>query len=119
MSRRWSTWVLLGLGLLALFWGLVGLQRIFVDEREQAHARASEEQGTLSEYARRTLEQHLEAALHAAEQDVLAARLDPLHPALGLLLVEDGRQRLPRREHTREGTDAPARDLYADLRAGE
>jgi two-component system sensor histidine kinase SenX3 len=118
MPRRWPTWLLLGLGLLSLFWGLYRLERIFVDEREEAHARVIEEQGTLAEYARRTLEQRLESALHEAEESVPAARSDPLLAAQGLLLVEDGRQLLPRRDTPREGDDAPAQAVYAELRGG-
>src|SRR5690606_8889595 len=107
MPRRWPTWLLLGLGLLSLFWGLYRLERIFVDEREEAHAQVTEEQNTLAEYARRTLEQHLEQALHDAEESLPAARSDPLVAAQGLLLVEDGRQLLPRRDAPRDGDDAP------------
>ena len=119
MPRRWPTWLLLGLGLLSLFWGLYRLERIFVDEREEAHARVTEAQGTLAEYARRTLEQRLESALHDAEESLPAARSDPLLAAQGLLLLEDGRQLIPRRDIPREGDDTPAQALYAKLRTGE
>lgn len=119
MPRRWPTWLLLGLGLLSLFWGLYRLERIFVDEREEAHAQVTEEQNTLAEYARRTLEQHLEQALHDAEESLPAARSDPLLAAQGLLLVEDGRQLLPRRDAPRHGDDAPGQAVYAMLRKGE
>lgn len=119
MGRRWPTRLVLGLGVLSLWWGLFRLERIFVVERAQAHARATDEQDTLAEYARRTVEQHLQGALHAVEEDIVAARANPLREAAGLLLLEDGRQLLPRRDRPRPGDGAHGQELYVQLRAGE
>jgi two-component system, OmpR family, sensor histidine kinase SenX3 len=112
------TLVVLTLGLVALLSGLGSLQSIIVTERHQAHARVLAERNALQEYARRTLEQKLESMLHVAEAEIDTARGDPLMRTTDVLLIEDGRQRFPRRVAYAEGAEAPARELYFDLLEG-
>jgi signal transduction histidine kinase len=119
VSPRHWTFLSLGLGLVAIWWGLWRLERIFIEERSEALAKVTAESDTLAEYARRTLEGQLETAAHAAEEDISAALADPLHPAPGVLAWEDGRQLLPRRDAPVPKEVATARDLYAKLRAAD
>ena len=117
--RHW-TFLLLGLGLVAIWWGLWRLEQIFMEERSEALAKIDAESDTLSEYARRTLEGHLETATRPAEESISQALADPLRPAApGVLAFEDGRQLLPRRDLPKPGDGREARDLYARLRSGD
>jgi two-component system, OmpR family, sensor histidine kinase SenX3 len=118
MRRMFPTLVVLALGLVALLSGLGSLQSIIVAERHEAHARVAAERNALQEYARRTLEQKLESMLHVAEAEIELGRGDPLKGTTGVLLIEDGRQRFPRRVAYAEGTEAPAKELYFDLLDG-
>ena len=70
MRRLLPTILVLSLGLSSLLWFLASLQRIFVEERDEAQARVEAERGALQEYARRTLEQLLENHLHDAESEI-------------------------------------------------
>ena len=118
MRRLFPTLLVLALGLVALLSGLGSLQSIVVAERHEAHARVLAEKNALQEYARRTLEQKLEGMLHVAEAEIELGRGDPLMGTTGVLLIEDGRQRFPRRVAYAEGTGSPARELYFDLLEG-
>lgn len=119
MRRLLPLALALGLGLLALLWGLAALESIVIDERHQARDNIASQEAVLAEYARRTLEQRLQAQLLEQHQAIEAAAEDPLVPARGLLLVEDGRQRLPRPTTAVPGTATPARALYDQIRRRE
>jgi signal transduction histidine kinase len=118
MRRLVPTILVLSLGLFGLLLGLASLQRIFVEERDEAQARVEAERGALQEYARRTLEQLLENELHIAEIEIGLAIDDPLVGTSNLLLVVDGRQRFPRTVSYAPGDERPARSLYLALRGG-
>lgn len=118
MRRLLPTLLVLSFGLAALLMGLASLQQIFIAERDEAQQRVEAERGALQEYARRTLEQLLETALHDAEADIGLALEDPLASTADLLLVVDGRQRFPRPVSYAPGDDRSARELYLALRAG-
>lgn len=118
MRRMFPTLLVLTIGLIALLSGLGSLQSIIVAERHEAHARVLAEKNALQEYARRTLEQKLESMLHVAEAEIDLGRGDPLMGTTDVLLIEDGRQRFPRRVAYAEGGGAPARELYFDLLQG-
>ena len=73
LRRLLPTLIALGCGLLALGWGLVSLQRIFGQEREDARSQLRSRRDTVEQYAtealRRTLAERLEKkrpAIHAA-----------------------------------------------------
>ncbi len=118
MRRLLPTLLVLSLGLAALLMGLASLQQIFIEERDEAQQRVEAERGALQEYARRTLEQLLETALHGAEAEIGLALADPLASTSDLLLVVDGRQRFPRPVSYAAGEERSARALYLALRDG-
>jgi signal transduction histidine kinase len=119
MRRLLPLAIALGVGLVALLWGLATLESIVIDERHQARDNIASQEAVLAEYARRTLEQRLQAQLLEQHQAIEAAAEDPLAPAAGLLLVEDGRQRLPRLATAAPGQETPARALYDQIRRRE
>src|SRR5262245_30441861 len=119
MRRLLPLAIALGVGLLALLWGLASLESIVIDERHQARDNVASQEAVLAEYARRTLEQSLQAQLLAQHPAIEMAAEDPLAPAAGLLLVEEGRQRLPRLAPAQAGQDTPARTLYERIRRRE
>ncbi|MBZ4415670.1 HAMP domain-containing sensor histidine kinase [Myxococcus sp. RHSTA-1-4] len=115
LRRLLPTLVALGCGLLALAWGLVSLQRIFHQEREDARAqmrsRREALEHTAAESLRQSLKRHLEEnipALHAAVGD-------PLAPAEGFYLLFRDRPFLPRLDRPRTDTLTPARETYGFL----
>jgi two-component system, OmpR family, sensor histidine kinase SenX3 len=108
--------VALGCGLLALGWGLVSLQRIFTQEREDAYAQLRSRRDTLEEYATDTLRQALSRRLDAHLPTFHAATEDPLLPAEGLYLLFRSYQFLPRLPRPLPGLETPARTLYEDFR---
>ncbi|MCH9682769.1 MAG: HAMP domain-containing histidine kinase [Deltaproteobacteria bacterium] len=103
-------------GLLVLWWGLAMLERIVLDEREQAYDGIASQRAALAEYARRTLEQQLQVRLHDRSEDIEQALADPLAPTDGLVVVEHGRQRLPRLAEASSEEGQPAQALYELLR---
>ncbi|MCX4240230.1 HAMP domain-containing histidine kinase [Paraliomyxa miuraensis] len=119
MRRLLPLAIALGVGLVALLWGLAALESIVIDERHQARDGIASQEAVLAEYARRTLEQRLQAQLLEQHPAIEQAAEDPLAPAEGLLLIEDGRQRLPRRTAFVPGEEGPARALYDQLRRRE
>ncbi len=106
----------LGGGLLVLWWGLAMLEGIVLDERDQARDGIEHQRAVLAEYARRTLEQELQAQLHSRSDDTEQAIADPLAPAEGLLVIDKGRQQLPRLAEAAAEPGTPAQALYQDLR---
>ncbi len=117
LRRLLPTLVALGCGLLALGWGLVSLQRIFLQEREDARAQVHSRREALEHFAtqtlRMTLPLHFEARLPALHD----AAGDPLVPADGFYLLFGGKQMLPRSTRPRPGTQTPVRDAYFVLDA--
>ncbi|MCY1034527.1 HAMP domain-containing sensor histidine kinase [Corallococcus sp. BB11-1] len=115
LRRLLPTLMALGCGLLALGWGLVTLQRIFTQEREDARAQVRSRREALellaSEALRTTLDQRMKQHLPALN----AAMGDPLLPAEGFYLRFRGHQFLPRVDWPRDGGAAPARATYEEL----
>lgn len=116
MRRLLPLAIALGVGLCALLWGLAALESIVLDERHQARDGIASQEAALAEYARRTLELRLQAELHDRQDAFEAAIADPMAPADGLLLVESGQQRLPRRAQAAPGNTSPGQTLYHRLR---
>ncbi len=119
MRRLWLTVGVLGVGLLALWWGLARLQSIVVEERDETKAQLSQSRQTLAEYARRALAGELAAALRRVEPRLDAAADDPLVDATGVMLLDGGTQLLPRPLTFLPGAATPARELYVAMRAGD
>ncbi|MEX1367801.1 MAG: HAMP domain-containing sensor histidine kinase [Nannocystaceae bacterium] len=118
MRRLLPLAIALGVGLLGLLWGLAALEGIVIDERVQARQAIADQRATLVEYARRTLELRLQARVLGLGQDYERALADPLFtPNERLLLISDGRQRLPRLADAAPGLSTPAGDLYDGIRA--
>lgn len=118
MLSRLRPWLIaLGLGLAMLLWGLATLQSMMLTERRDARARIDDQTSALEEFALRALQLQLEEVLREAGPQLEAARRDPLLPAAGLVFVERGTLGLPR-PGPRDGTDAPAQELYKALRSG-
>ncbi|HZO13873.1 MAG TPA: HAMP domain-containing sensor histidine kinase [Polyangiaceae bacterium] len=91
---------------------------IFLDERDDALAEIAARRRALEQYAHQELEQRLRARLAEARPTLEAAATDPLIPASGLWLVENGVQRLPRTDRPLDGSQKPAEQLYRMLRDG-
>ena len=115
LRRLLPTLAALGCGLLALFWGLASLQRIFAQEREDAHAQLRSRREALEEYATQALRHTLEKQLEDRRPALLAAMGDPLAPGEGFYLQFRGRQFLPRLIRSAPGTLTPARRSYQEL----
>ena len=115
LRRLLPTLLALGCGLLALFWGLWSLQRIFTQEREDARAQLRISRDALEEYAtqalRLTLNRQLESNLSAIHE----AMGDPLAPGEGFYLRFRDQQFLPRLTRAAEGAQTPARRHYRAL----
>ncbi|PTL76258.1 HAMP domain-containing sensor histidine kinase [Vitiosangium sp. GDMCC 1.1324] len=115
LRRLLPTLLALGCGLLALSWGLVSLQRIFAQEREDAHAQLRSRRDALEEYATQALRLTLGKQLEASLTSLHAAMGDPLAPAEGFYLQFRGAQFLPRLTRSAPGSHAPARRHYREL----
>lgn len=115
LRRLLPTLVALGCGLLALAWGLVSLQRIFAQEREDAHAQLRSRRVALEEYATQALRHTLGKQLEGSLPAIHAAMGDPLAPGEGYLLQFRGHQFLPRLTRSDPGSRAPARRHYREL----
>jgi signal transduction histidine kinase len=117
LRRLLPTLVALGCGLLALGWGLVSLQRIFSQERDEAHAQVQGRRQALEHVAAEALRQELVQRLKASIPALHAAVENPLAPGEGFYLLFRGKPLLPRITRPRPGTDTPARDIYEALAA--
>ncbi|MFY0568507.1 ATP-binding protein [Archangium lansingense] len=115
LRRLLPTLVALGCGLLALTWGLVSLQRIFAQEREDAHAQLRSRRIALEEYANQALRHMLGKQLEGSLAAVHAAMGDPLTPGEGFFLQFRGHQFLPRLTRSAPGSRAIARRHYREL----
>jgi signal transduction histidine kinase len=117
LRRLLPTLVALGCGLLALGWGLVSLQRIFLQEREDARAQVHSRREALQHFATQTLRLSLPLHFEARLPSLHDAAGDPLVPADGFYLHFRGKQLLPRPTRARRGTQTPFRDAYYALEA--
>jgi two-component system sensor histidine kinase SenX3 len=115
LRRLLPTLAALVCGLLALFWGLVSLQRIFSQEREDARAQLRTSRDALEEYATQALRHQLSRRLENDLPALHAAMGNPLAPGEGFYFHFRGRQFLPRATHSAPGTDTPARRHYDTL----
>ncbi|HYO51471.1 HAMP domain-containing sensor histidine kinase [Archangium sp.] len=115
LRRLLPTLVALGCGLLALTWGLVSLQRIFTQEREDAHAQLRSRRDALEEYATQALRHTLGKQLEGSLTALHAAMGDPLAPGEGFFLQFRGHQFLPRLTRSAPGSRATARRHYREL----
>jgi two-component system sensor histidine kinase SenX3 len=115
VRRLLPTLLALGCGLLALGWGLVSLQRIFAQEREDAHAQLRSRRDALEGYATQALRHMLDRRLEEGTPGIHAAMGDPLAPGEGFYLHFRGYQFLPRLTRSAPGTDTPAWKHYQQL----
>jgi signal transduction histidine kinase len=115
LRRLLPTLVALGCGLLALAWGLVSLQRIFTQEREDARAQLHGRLNALEQSASQTLREMLHRRLEENLDSVRIAWGDPLAPAEGYYLQLRGQQLLPRLTRSAPGSAMPARRTYEQL----
>ncbi|MDC0708246.1 HAMP domain-containing sensor histidine kinase [Stigmatella sp. ncwal1] len=116
VRRLLPTLIALGFGLLALGWGLVSLQIIFTQEREDAYTQLRSRRDTLEQYATETLRQALSRRLDENIPALYRAMEDPLAPADGLYLLFRSYQFLPRLPRPPPGPQTPARGFYEDFR---
>jgi signal transduction histidine kinase len=115
LRRLLPTLVALGCGLLALTWGLVSLQRIFAQEREDARAQLHGRLNALEQSAGQMLRELLHRRLTENLEAVRTAWGDPLAPAEGYYLQLRGQQLLPRLTRSAPGNGMPARRSYEQL----
>ncbi|MBJ6765676.1 HAMP domain-containing histidine kinase [Myxococcaceae bacterium JPH2] len=113
MHRRLlPTLLALGCGLLALGWGLVSLQRIFTQERDDARAQVRSRREALEQLATEALRRALARKLEENVPAMHAAMGDALAPGEGFYLSFGGHQYLPRLARPLMGNQAPARAAY-------
>ena len=115
LIRRLSLVVALGLGCIALAWGLFWLHDIFVEERDAALAEIGGRRRALEQFAHKELEQRLRDRLAEAKPTIDAAARDPLIPASAVLLVENGKQILPRTAQAKAGGANNAKEWFGML----
>ncbi len=115
LRRLLPTLVALGCGLLALTWGLVSLQRIFAQEREDAREQLRSSRATFEDYATQTLQRTLAQQMEGNLVALHAAMGDPLAPGEGFFLQFRGTQFLPRLTRSAPGSRTPLRRNYQQL----
>lgn len=115
LRRLLPTLIALGCGLLALSFGLVALQRIFAQEREDSHAQLRSRRDALAEYATQALRHTLGKQMEGSLAPLHAAMGDPLAPSEGFFLQFRGHQFLPRLTQFTTGTHTPTRRQYRQL----
>jgi len=113
--RRIPLVVSLILGSAVLIWGLLQLQGIFIEERDDALSAIEARRRALEQFAHKELGERLAAQLSAARRTIDEAAGDPLVPASNVLLVDRGEQVLPRMARPKPGAGTPARMLYETL----
>jgi signal transduction histidine kinase len=116
--RRLAALTAVGLALAGIVWGLLFLQGIFVEERDDALEGIAARRGALEQFALKELGSRLRDRLAEARPTIRRAKDDPLLPASSLWLRDRGEQLLPRRAHSLSGTDSSATRLYQALRSG-
>ncbi|MCP3959565.1 MAG: HAMP domain-containing histidine kinase [bacterium] len=119
LRRLLPTVLALVLCLTVLTSGLIGLERVFRRERDEARQAIESQRRALEQVAHTILARHLDRTLATATARSARAARDPLLPAGHLLRFERGRQLLPRLFSFRPGSETPARKLFEALVAGE
>ncbi|WNG42276.1 HAMP domain-containing histidine kinase [Archangium violaceum] len=115
LRRLLPTLIAIGCGLLALSFGLVALQRIFAQEREDSRAQLRSRRDALEEYATQALRHTFSKQLEGNLTALHAAMGDPLAPSEGFFLQFRGHQFLPRLTLSTPGARTPARRQYREL----
>ncbi len=115
MRERLQLIVALGLGCIALAWGLFYMHGIFIDERDVALESLAQRQRALEQYAHQELSNRLKAQLDELRPTIDAAGADPLIVAEKMWLSDRGQQVLPRTAAPRAGSDTPAKQLFDEL----
>jgi signal transduction histidine kinase len=110
LRRLLPTLVALGCGLLALVWGLVSLQRIFEQEREDGRALMNSRRDAVAHTAAEVLRLTLARQLAENITAIHEAIADPLAPDDGLFFRFRGQTVLPRSNTFR--SDAPPRTAH-------
>ena len=105
----------LALGFAVLLAGLLSLERVFRQERQEARATVHQQRRALEQYAQRSLEQRLDQDLRRAATAIAGALRDPMLPAAHLFHSQGGRQRLPRLDSPLPGAETPARQLFSAI----
>ncbi|WP_224248731.1 sensor histidine kinase [Hyalangium gracile] len=115
LRRLLPTLVALGIGLLALGWGLVSLQRLFAQETDDARAQLRAHHDELERYGAESLRQKLKQRLASNILHINQAVEDPLVQADGLYLLFREYQFLPRLPRPRPGWRGPAATLHDEI----
>ncbi|MCP4044347.1 MAG: HAMP domain-containing histidine kinase [Gammaproteobacteria bacterium] len=115
-KRMLPALITLALGTAALAWGLIVLQRIFIQERDTAYTTVQARRTALEQYALEALALELNRKLQTRESAIHVAMDDPLASAKGLYLRLGGQQYLPRPLEVRPGDGEEAIELYRRLR---
>jgi signal transduction histidine kinase len=98
LSSRWQavSFAIWALGLVALVWGLLSLNNIFNQERNDAVSEILSRHKTLEQYAFQALNQSLQQQLAFANVNLRHILRDPLKPSANILYFEHSQQLLPR-----------------------
>lgn len=98
MSKYRSTFVvvLLVAGLAGVAWGVIGLQRIFTQEKNDTLSNIEARRSALSQYAHEAIKSELKSALESQESRIERALTDPLVSDENLFYQDRGKQLLPR-----------------------
>lgn len=104
LRRLLPAFIALGIGLVALGWGLVTLQGLFAEEDALARARLRQRRHEISAKATIATQDRLRSNLELRSFD--------LHPSSTFFWVHDGVQRSPGRDRPKPITDAPLREAY-------
>jgi signal transduction histidine kinase len=119
MLRKPLLLALLVIGFATLVAGVLGLQLVFVRERQDALDALAAQQAALQSYAVMDLQERCRDELEAQRPRLEAALRDPLVDGSGLVYVQAGHQRLPRQFSFLDEEAARTRILYDRLISGE
>ncbi len=97
MSRGAFALPVVGIGLVAVLSGLVYLQWVFGEERNERLASIATHKKSAAELARREILEALELARQQADARLTATRRDPVRRPADLLHIDRGERRLPPR----------------------
>ena len=103
------TW---SVGLIVIILGLNGLHDIFANESQNARSDLAAQRNALSKFALKSLRQNLHNRLKFSQVNIDRIAADPLVPDRGLLMVQEGKQILPRPIKPLQQTFNPAMQLY-------
>jgi two-component system, OmpR family, sensor histidine kinase SenX3 len=119
MFKRTLASIALVTGLAGVVAGIFGLEGVFVRERQDALDALTSQQSALQSYAVRDLQERCEGEMQAERSRLEAALQDPLVDGSGIVYVQAGRQRLPRRFSFLDRPAGEAKRLYSQLLSGE